>query len=109
MPNSRTNRRNTLDEPQSHPNPFVEGTDEWMEQVIIFELGYWKEVVIGIRSSSALRWCRQAYTDLIGTANFMKHVAFCYIDECHVVVPWSQTFRPLYAKISLYGIGWRAI
>ena len=48
MPNSHTNRRNTLDEPQFHLNPFVEGTGEWMEQVIIFGLSYWKEVVNGI-------------------------------------------------------------
>jgi superfamily II DNA helicase RecQ len=39
------------------------------------------------------------FKDLITYTKFLARLAFCFVDECHLVVPWSCNFRPLYKSV----------
>ncbi|KAF8337095.1 uncharacterized protein EI90DRAFT_2821974, partial [Cantharellus anzutake] len=62
----------------------------------------WKEAMSGmydIIGCAPERINTLAFKGLLGSRIFKNKLGFCVIDEAHLVIPWSRSFREAYKSV----------
>ena len=78
--------------------------DESFKQALQYDppCNLWKEAMSGrhnIIGCAPERINTPAFKSMLESSIFKNKLGFCVIDEAHLIIPWSQSFREAYQSI----------